>query len=108
MGRLFNMRRLRHKYNAAQTVRDGIKFPSKKEANRYDELVLLQRGGEVVMFIRQPMFDLGGGTTYKADFLIFWADGNVTVEDVKGMITDAFRRSKKQVEARYPVKIKIV
>lgn len=36
---------------------------------------------------------------------MFWKDGRVTVEDVKGVRTAAYRRSKKQVEALYPVRI---
>jgi len=99
---------IKHKYNAVRTVRDNISFPSKKEARRYDELVLLQEAGAVCFFLRQPLFDLGGGTTYKADFLIFWRDGTATIEDVKGVQTKSFKRAKKQVEARYPVEILIV
>ena len=33
------------KYNAIKTERDGIKFDSKKEAKRYKELKLLEKGG---------------------------------------------------------------
>jgi hypothetical protein len=100
--------KIRHKYNAVRTVRDGIKFPSKKEASRYDELCLLIKTGRVVFFLRQPLFDLGGGTTYRADFLVFWADGTASVEDVKGVETKEFKKAKRQVEARYPVKIEVV
>ena len=100
--------RLHHKFNAVKTIRDGIKFPSKKEARRYDALCLLQQARKIVMFLRQPLFDLGGGTTYKADFLIFWADGTCTIEDVKGVKTKAFLKAKKQVEAKYPVEIHVV
>ena len=99
---------IKHKYNAVRTETNGIKFPSKKEARRYEELCLLQRAGEIVFFLRQPLFDLGGGTTYRADFLIFWSDGGVTVEDVKGVKTKEFIKAKKQVEALYPVEIEVV
>jgi len=99
---------IKHKFNAVRTERDGIKFPSKKEATRYDELVLMQGLGEVCFFLRQPLFDLGGGTTYRADFIIFWCDGTATIEDVKGMQTKSFKKAKRQVEAKYPVKIIIV
>ncbi len=99
---------IRHKYKAIRTERNGIKFPSKKEARRYDELVLLQRADEVIFFLRQPLFDLGGGTTYRADFIIFWSNEIVTVEDVKGFQTKEFKRAKKQVESLYPVEIEII
>lgn len=97
--------RLRHKYNAKRTTRNGLKFPSKKEAKRYDELVLLQKAGEVVFFLRQTSFDFPGGVKYRCDFQIFWADGTITFEDVKGKRTDEFIRNKKQVEALYPIEI---
>lgn len=99
---------MRHKYHAKRCEFNGIKFPSQKEGRRYQELVLLQRSGEVVMFLRQPLFDLGGGTTYKADYLIFWKDGTCTVEDVKGFKTKSFIKAKKQVECLYPVIIKVI
>ena len=95
----------RHKFNAVQVEYDGIKFPSKREGNRYLELKLLQKTGEVVFFLRQPMFDLPGNVKYRADFIIFWAAGFVTIEDVKGVRTKEFIRAKRQVEALYPVEI---
>lgn len=96
--------------NAKPTEVDGIKFPSKAEARRYQELKMLQNAGDIHWFIRQPRFDLGGrpNTTYSADFLIMWMDGRITVEDVKGRVLDAFKRSKKQVEALYPIEIEVV
>ena len=93
------------KFNAKKTRVDGITFDSQKEARRYSELKLLQRSGEVMFFHRQPIFDLPGGTTYRADFLIFWSDGGATYEDVKGHRAPAYIRSKKQVEAIYGVQI---
>ena len=95
----------RHKFNARITERNGIKFRSKKEANYYDFLTLKQRAGQVVMFIRQPKFDLPGGTTYSADFLVFYDDGTCEVIDVKGHRTKAYIKAKKQVEALYPIEI---
>lgn len=83
---------------------DGITFDSKKEARRYGELKLLRAAGEC-WFLRQPRFDLPGGTKYTADFQVFWKDGRMSVEDVKGYRTAAYIRAKKQVEALYPVTI---
>lgn len=97
--------RLRHKFNAACVETDGIKFPSKKESKRYLELKVLKESGEVLFFLRQVPFHLSGGVKYVCDFLIFWADGNVTIEDVKGMKTTVYTAKKKMVEATYPIKI---
>ena len=35
------------KYNSKKTVVDGQTFDSKKEANRYQELVLLEKAGVI-------------------------------------------------------------
>jgi hypothetical protein len=96
------------KFGARSTVIDGIRFPSQREARRYTALQLLRASGEVLWFVRQPSFDLPGGTRYRADFLVVWRDGRVTVEDVKGFRTPAYVRSRKQVEALYPITIEEV
>ncbi len=97
-----------HKYKAKQTEVDGIKFPSQAEANRYCNLKRLRQAGEDSWFIRQPTFDLPGGVRYRADFLIIWQSGEITVEDVKGFKTQAYKIKKKQVEALYPIRIEEV
>jgi hypothetical protein len=47
-----------NKYNNKKTVVDGVKFDSKKEANFYQNLKLLQTAGEVKEFELQPVFVL--------------------------------------------------
>ena len=94
-----------HKYRAKRTRVDEISFDSKKEANRYSELKLLRRAGDVSFFLRQPMFDLPGGVTYRADFLVVDRQGSVRIEDVKGFKTQVYKIKKKQVESLYPIKI---
>ncbi len=98
----------RHKFNAIQTIRDGIKFPSKKEAYYYDELKLKQKAGTVLFFLRQTAFHLPGNITYRIDFQIFNSDGTIQFVDVKGFETKEFKIKKKLVESLYPVKIEIV
>jgi hypothetical protein len=98
--------RQRHKFHAQPTTCDGIKFASKKEARRYRELQLGQeQSGPVLFFLRQVPFDLPGNVKYRVDFQIFWRDGSVSFEDVKGHRTKDFIMKKKMVEALYPVKI---
>jgi len=96
---------LRHKFKAKATETDGIKFSSKKEANRYNILKLLQKSGDILFFLRQVPFHLPGGVKYICDFLIFWANGDVTIEDVKGFKTEIYKAKKKMVEALYPIEI---
>lgn len=96
---------IKHKFGAKKTEINDIVFASKKEAKRYRELLLLQSVGEILFFLRQVPFHLPGKTKYLCDFLVFWADGNVTIEDVKGFKTAMYILKKKQVEDIYPVTI---
>jgi hypothetical protein len=96
---------IQHKFKNIITVRDGLKFRSKKEARYYDQLKIQQKMGEVIFFLRQPRFDLPGGITYSADFQVFYSDGTVQFVDVKGKKTKGYIRNKKQVEALYPIQI---
>lgn len=96
---------IKHKFNAVRCEADGIKFASKKERKRYLELQLLQKGGDVLFFLRQTPIHLSGGVKYVCDYQVFWTDGHVTFEDVKGMRTSMYKTKKKLVEADYPIKI---
>lgn len=99
---------IRHKFKAKSTEIDKISFHSIKESKRYSELKIFQKIGKVIMFLRQPKFDLPGGVTYSADFIIFWDNGECTIEDVKGYKTKDFIAKKKMVEALYPVIIEVI
>ena len=46
------------KYNSKKTVVDGQTFDSKKEARRYQELLLLEKAGEIQNLSRQVKFVL--------------------------------------------------
>jgi len=94
------------KYRSKVTLVDGLRFASKLEADRYEELKLLHKVGVVAWFIRKPRFDLGGGVVYEADFLVVYRKGEsvdgVTVEDTKGFETPLFKVKKKLMTDRYP------
>ena len=97
------------KYGNKKTEVDGHTFDSILEAKYYTYLKQLKAAGLVLTFLLQPAFHLPGKTVYRADFQVFWENGNVDFIDVKGKETDAFIRSKKQVEDIYsPIKIKVV
>lgn len=93
------------KYSAIRTEVDGITFASKREAARYQELKLLQRGGMISNLELQPVFPIiiNGVRCgkYIADFAYFDGAARIT-EDVKGMKTPVYRLKKKIVEALYP------
>ena len=96
---------IRHKFHAKPTTVGDHKFGSKKEAKRYQELLLLKSSGEVLFFLMQTRFDLPGGVIYRCDFMVFWRDGEVTIEDVKGMCHETYIVKKKILEATYPIMI---
>lgn len=101
----------RAKYGNARTVVDGVRFDSKKEAARYETLKRLKEAGEVLWFATQPQFVLEGGVVYRADFVVAWKGGRVSVEDVKSEATardKSYRIKKKQVEARYGIRVEEV
>ncbi len=86
------------KYNARKTTVDGITFDSAFKAERYSELVLLQRAGHITDLRLQVPFDLAiNGVKvckYIADF-VYVEYGKEIVEDVKGMATDVYRIKRK-------------
>lgn len=96
---------IRHKYNARRTEINGIKFSSKHEAAYYQKLILAQKSGELIFFLRQVPFHLAGGVRYVCDFVEFWKDGDVRFTDSKGFRTPMYIAKKKMVEAVYPIQI---
>ena len=100
--------KLGHKYKAVQTICDGIKFPSKKQARYYQDLKLRQEAGEIIFFLREVPFDLPGNVKHRVDFQEFHADGTVRFIDTKGFDTPMGKLKRKQVEALYPIKIELV
>ncbi len=94
-----------HKFHAQRTDVDGVKFSSKKEARYYQQLLLAEKSGELLFFLRQVPFHLAGGGRYVCDFAEFWKNGEVRFVDSKGFRTPMFIAKKKMVEASYPIKI---
>ncbi|MBS4881922.1 MAG: DUF1064 domain-containing protein [Peptoniphilus harei] len=96
----------RSKFNAIKTIVDGIRFDSRKEAKRYQDLKLLERAGEIEhlelqpRFLLQEKFKLDGVThrkiEYVADFK-YWDNTKKAwiVEDVKGVKTQVYKLKKK-------------
>ena len=107
------MNERRGKYNAIKTEVDGIKFHSRKEAVRYQELKFLEMAGEIGYLKLQPAYPcIVNGVKicdYYADFeYITTADTMTHTEDVKGYKTDVYKLKKKLVEAIYKIKIEEV
>lgn len=92
-----------NKYGAKKVVYGGITFDSQKEANRWSELWLLQRGKAIYNLKRQVKFELipaqydengklvERAVSYIADFTYYdKTQGKTIVEDAKGMKTKEY------------------
>ncbi len=96
---LVNMAR-KSKYNNTKTTVDGIVFDSKKEAERYCELRLMEIGNHITNLECQPKIPLmvNGRQVgnYIGDFK-YWEAGQWVIEDVKSKatITPVYRLKKK-------------
>ena len=95
----------RSKYNATPTIVDGRRFHSKREANRYCELKLLQREGKISDLQMQVPFFLVIKEKYIADF-VYHEKGERIVEDVKGAITSSYRRKRKAMLKQHSITIR--
>lgn len=103
-----------HKYHARATEYDGIRFDSKAEANRYKELQLLEKAGEIGYLKVHPTFELQPpfvdrtgkkqrAIIYEADFsYVDGATEQVVIEDIKGVETEAFKLKKKLFLYHHP------
>lgn len=113
------------KYGNRKTEVDGILFDSKKEAERWGELKLLLRAGEIKELKRQvkyciiPTIEGDGGkavqkaTYYVCDFQYYEKVGSgwkLVVEDVKSVATKTavYLLKKKLMRWRYGIEIKEV
>lgn len=101
-----------NKYRNIKTQVDGIKFDSKKEANRYCELKLLLKTGDITDLNLQVPFVLfdnslyGRKVKYLADFTyIDVKTGKVVVEDVKGILTPVYKLKKRILAEKFDIEI---
>lgn len=118
------------KYSNQKTMIDGIEFDSKKEADRYCELLFLQRAGLISNLELQKKFELipaqyeyferygkkgqrlkdgkkclENAITYIADF-VYTENGKTVVEDTKGMKTKEYIIKRKLMLYIHGIRIK--
>jgi hypothetical protein len=106
----------RSKYGNQPVTVEGVWFQSGKEAQRWQELRLLQKAGEITDLRRQVVFPLcapGGKqvSKYIADFVYRDAEGRQVVEDAKSDCTKAlrpYRTAKRWMLAQYGIEIQEV
>lgn len=104
------------KYHNVKVKVNGETFDSRKEANRYCELKLMQRAGKITDLKRQvsyllipAQYDHGGNlmeraVNYKADF-VYQKDGELVVEDTKGVKTDVYIIKRKLMLFMYGIRV---
>lgn len=120
------------KYYNCKTIMNGIVFDSKKEANRYAELLIMEKAGLIKELELQKKFELlpaqyeFTGEVYKkgkrkgerkqklvekecsyvADFVYRDENGCLVVEDCKGVRTEVYKIKRKMMLWFYQIKIK--
>ena len=125
-------RNMRNKYQSIKTTVNGITFDSRKEARRYQELLLLQRAGVIrdlkmqVKYVLIPaqyeVYERYGKNgqrlkdgekliekecAYFADF-VYEENGNTVVEDTKGVKTKDYIIKRKLMLYIHGIRVKEV
>lgn len=104
-----------NKYGSRRTFCDGVWFDSQREADRWIQLKLMERAGEISELRRQQRFELipkndkYRAVTYVADFVYLdRRTGDIVVEDAKGVRTEVYKLKKKLMYDRYGIEIREV
>ena len=106
------------KYHSKKTEVDGIAFDSRKEANHYCELKLLERAKQISNLRLQVKFELipsqyvngkcvERACNYIADF-VYEENGKTVVEDTKGFKTKDYIIKRKLMLNKYGIQIREV
>ncbi|QEL16774.1 DUF1064 domain-containing protein [Limnoglobus roseus] len=101
------------KYNNTRTCVDGIWFDSKLEAARWQELLLLQKAGEITDLRRQVPYrlDVNGFLICRliVDFTYLdSATGKLVTEDTKGVLTPECAIKLKLMRAIHGIDVQLV
>ena len=105
----------KHKYNAKPCEVNGIKYRSQKEMKRHQELLLMEKAGEItdlkreVPFIIVPSVTINGKKAreviYRADFTYFNGKGELITEDTKGIRTPVYKLKKRLMQNVWEINI---
>jgi hypothetical protein len=99
----------KRKYSNVKCEYDGIKFDSLREMRRYKHNLLRLQAGEITEIELQPRFDIiiNGKFCgfYKGDFKLTLPNGDIVIEDSKGMKTVVYNLKKKIIQAMYSITI---
>lgn len=103
------------KYHNTKVKADDLVFDSKKERRRWQELLLMEKAGEIsnlqrqVKYVLIPSQKINGRVverecSYVADF-VYKEKGREVVEDVKGFRTDVYKIKRKLMLYRFGIRI---
>src|SRR5258708_2708731 len=86
----------RPQYGNRKTVRGGLTFDSKKEADRWNELLMLEKAGEIIDLRRQVRYEIWFNNVKICDYVadatyVDRAERDRVVEDSKGVRTAVYR-----------------
>lgn len=100
------------KYRNNPVEHQGMRFDSQKEFQRYLDLVVLERAGEIRNLFVHPKYEFWHNGikigSYKPDFT-YTENGTLVVEDVKSEATKkerSYRRTKLMMKAFHGIEIK--
>lgn len=98
------------KYKNTKTEVDGIVFDSLKEANRYKELRLLLKVGEIGLLKRQVEYELNPRGSYSLKYISDFeytiaTTGEQVVEDVKGFRTKEYLKKRRLMKKVHGIEI---
>lgn len=110
-----NRKKRRNKYGAKRVKIDGIWFHSAKEGNRYLVLKDMEKCGEIKDLQLQPRYNIvidgrpvkmknGQAARYTADFQ-YTKNGELFVEEVKGVVVRDYPLRRAIIEHIYNIKI---
>lgn len=96
------------KYRNKKTVVDGITFDSQREANRWQELTLMQKAGEITELERQVRYPIrvnGHEVCCYISDATYRKDGKLVVEDAKGHRTRDYILKRKLMKAALGIEV---
>lgn len=101
------------KYRNKKCLVDGIPFDSKKEADRYRQLLWQQKLGIIGPITRQVEYELNPGGSFSIKYIsdfeyTILATGEHVVEDVKGYRTREYKKKRRLMKKVHNIKIKEV
>lgn len=113
MNRAFSIagERRRAKYGNRLTKVDGITFHSKREAERWSVLRLLEKAGEITNLRRQVKYRLEFNGVHIADYVcdfLYTEKGGEITEDAKGYRTPEYKLKAKLMLACHGIAVREV